>query len=178
MRRLRRLTLSELRGEAFVLKDDEVKKLRGRGYWHWTPDTGWTYMLDEVTVFGSSICDSSAYSPYGDSYSGSSSGAWYGNFLGPGPDADPASLGLLPINQLDSACFQHDVQYYLNDTGGILGALFNVQVDYADAQLACDAFKAAINNNNDLRQRLIAGGVGVLFGLIAAYKYEFSYPGL
>lgn len=154
-----------------------MKKLRGGGYWYWTPDTGWTYMLDEIAVYGTTICGSSADTPYYDNCSGSYSGTavWYGNFLGPGPDVDPASLGLLPINQSDSACFQHDVQYYLNDTGGILGALFNINVNYVDAQLACDAFKAA--NNNNLIQRLISGGVGVLSGLIAAYKYEFLYHG-
>lgn len=68
--------------------------------------------------------------------------AWFGtNFVGPGPNADPYNLGLKPIDAIDKAAQKHDDAYWKAGASGILGALFNKKVAYADAILAFDAFQ-------------------------------------
>lgn len=69
--------------------------------------------------------------------------AYFGtNYIGPGPDIDPHSMkndGLLPLDMLDQAAFEHDVSYYKANTGGVEGALYELSVTYADKKLARDA---------------------------------------
>ena len=161
MKKLEKLTLKELADSVMVSSLEDQKSIVAGsgegGYWFWSQETGWTYMLDEVTVTGSYVNRS-----------------WYGNFLGPGPNGnpDPSSLGLTPINQLDSAAYNHDVFYYYCNATGVSGALFDLDVALADAQLSRDAFDAAINGDNDLKQQLIAGGTSALFGVIASVKMK------
>lgn len=60
------------------------------------------------------------------------------NFIGPGPDIDPYLLksdGLLPLDMLDQAAFEHDVAYYKANTGGVKGAVKNLDVAGADKAL-------------------------------------------
>lgn len=54
MKKLKKLTLKELADPTFLLKIQETRNIKGGGYWYWSQGTGWTYMLDEVTVSGSS----------------------------------------------------------------------------------------------------------------------------
>ncbi|RZK39955.1 MAG: hypothetical protein EOO90_16965 [Pedobacter sp.] len=67
---------------------------------------------------------------------------WYGNFLGPGPDANPYNIlgydgkKLKPINMLDAAAQRHDAAYDRAKVGGVKGALFSVKVSNADMELA------------------------------------------
>ena len=70
---------------------------------------------------------------------------WRGNFMGPGPDANPYNLRgydgkiLKPIDMLDAADQKHDYNYFLAHTGGVSGALFNDAVGHADRELAASA---------------------------------------
>lgn len=73
----------------------------------------------------------------GDAYFGT-------NFIGPGPDVDPRSLGLQPKDALDLAAFFHDISYFKAKTGGVDGALNNLDVLGADKRLASDAFKIIV----------------------------------
>ncbi|MEZ4721637.1 MAG: RHS repeat-associated core domain-containing protein [Flavobacteriales bacterium] len=69
-------------------------------------------------------------------------GAWFGtNFIGPGPNKDPYTLGLNPKDAIDRSAQKHDYAYYRAGATGISGALFNKDVIQADGQLASDAFK-------------------------------------
>ena len=54
MKKLEKLTLKEL-GESVMVRslEDQKSIVAGSdmgGYWYWSQETGWTYMLDEVTV--------------------------------------------------------------------------------------------------------------------------------
>jgi RHS repeat-associated protein len=70
---------------------------------------------------------------------------WYGNFLGPGPDANPYKLIgyngkiLRPLDMLDAAAQRHDAAYDAAKVGGVNGALFRRRVAAADQQLGIDA---------------------------------------
>jgi RHS repeat-associated protein len=72
---------------------------------------------------------------------------YYGNFLGPGPTANANPYNLIgydgkilrPIDMLDQASQRHDYSYYLANTGGINGALFDKTVGDADIRLALSA---------------------------------------
>ena len=70
---------------------------------------------------------------------------WYGNFTGPGPNKNPYQLKdangktLRPIDMIDAAAQRHDYAYYMANTGGISGALFNKSVAKADIALARSA---------------------------------------
>jgi hypothetical protein len=55
MKKLEKLTLKELEKSSYLMGSDELTTINGGGYWYWSQATGWTYMLDEVTVSGS--CD-------------------------------------------------------------------------------------------------------------------------
>ncbi|SFO39891.1 RHS repeat-associated core domain-containing protein [Paenimyroides ummariense] len=66
------------------------------------------------------------------------------NFIGPGPDVDPKTLGLEPKDMLDLAAFFHDISYYNAKVGGIDGALNSIEVLAADKKLASDAYKIII----------------------------------
>jgi hypothetical protein len=85
---------------------------------------------------------------------------WYGNFLGPGPDANPYTLldpnnkgGFLqPIDAVDKAAQKHDFAYWQAGVSGISGAMFNKAVKDADRQLVSDAkaiMKAYNKKEND-----------------------------
>ena len=73
----------------------------------------------------------------GDAYFGT-------NFIGPGPDVDPRTLGLQPKDMLDLAAFFHDISYFNAKTGGVDGALNNLEVLGADKKLASDAYKIVV----------------------------------
>jgi RHS repeat-associated protein len=64
---------------------------------------------------------------------------WGTNFVGPGPDTDPRKLNLDPKDMIDNAAFLHDIAYYEAGAGGISGALVNLKVAGADAELAKSA---------------------------------------
>lgn len=57
------------------------------------------------------------------------------NFIGPGPDKNPSTLGLEPVDELDFAAYIHDKVYFRFRTGGIDGAKYNLDVAFADLQL-------------------------------------------
>lgn len=69
------------------------------------------------------------------------------NFIGPGPDADPYRLTdplnpdeyLRPIDAIDGAAQAHDDAYWKAKTGGVTGALFNLEVTSADIALFIEA---------------------------------------
>jgi hypothetical protein len=68
--------------------------------------------------------------------------AWFGtNFVGPGPDVNPYTLKLRPVDAVDKAAQRHDYYYWKEGASGIQGALFNKNVAYADAILANDAYQ-------------------------------------
>lgn len=103
------------------------------------------------------------------------------NFIGPGPDADPYTLGLQPIDAIDKAAQRHDYFYYKAKTGGIPGALFNRDVVGADLLLVSDAYnimqsykKGGIDEVTGLpiseRTYNLARGVFYLFTPISASK--------
>jgi len=54
MKKLEKLTLKEFNQSIRQLSLDEASEIKGGGYWNWSQETGWTYMLDEVTVSGGS----------------------------------------------------------------------------------------------------------------------------
>jgi len=67
--------------------------------------------------------------------------AWFGtNFVGPGPDVNPYTLKLKPVDAVDKAAQRHDYYYWKEGASGIQGALFNKNVAYADGILANDAY--------------------------------------
>ena len=61
------------------------------------------------------------------------------NFVGPGPDKNPYTLGLDPIDAVDAAAQRHDFAYWKAGASGIQGALFNSDVFEADVALLNDA---------------------------------------
>ncbi len=63
------------------------------------------------------------------------------NFIGPGPDVDPGELGLLPLDMVDLAAFNHDREYVKNMASGATGAFFDMKVREADMKLAKDALE-------------------------------------
>ena len=73
----------------------------------------------------------------GDTYFGT-------NFIGPGPDFAPRILGLQPKDMLDLAAFYHDISYFNAKTGGVDGALNNLEVLDADIKLTLVAFKIMV----------------------------------
>lgn len=52
MKKLGKLTLKEMGNSFNVINRSQARDLIGGGYWEWTPEGGWTYVLDEVTVTG------------------------------------------------------------------------------------------------------------------------------
>ncbi len=67
--------------------------------------------------------------------------AWFGtNFVGPGPDKNPYSLGLKPIDAIDKAAQKHDYYYWKEGASGVIGAVFNNRVAYADRMLVSDSY--------------------------------------
>ena len=119
--------------------------------------------------------------------------AWYGNFTGPGPDADPHNLPDLkggirrPVNELDQGAQGHDVNYWLNGASGISGAVGNLSVAEADLQLSKTGFRVFTSGligqkDNITNKRIVQDfgemrwslGVGVLFGGISTYKIPLS----
>lgn len=111
--------------------------------------------------------------------------------LGPGPNRDPYKLlgpngqYLKPIDMLDAAAQRHDYSYNLAHTGGIKGALSNLEVRKADLILAAEAniviMFAALMIKDPISNKYItepelrwAIGVTALFGDIGAAKYTTS----
>jgi len=78
---------------------------------------------------------------------------WYGNFLGPGPDADPFTLPneekrgefVEPVDVVDLAAQIHDYAYWQAGATGLTGALFKRQVEDADKRLAKSAMEIVSN---------------------------------
>ncbi|WP_316841953.1 hypothetical protein [Pedobacter gandavensis] len=66
-------------------------------------------------------------------------GYFKSNFIGPGPDVDPAELDLQPLDMIDLGAFNHDRSYFQNKASGLSGALFDMKVREADIKLAMDA---------------------------------------
>ena len=68
-------------------------------------------------------------------------GYWKTNFIGPGPDSDPRALvdnkgkKLKPLDMLDLAALNHDIDYYEASQGGISGAAKSLEILYADKEL-------------------------------------------
>jgi RHS repeat-associated protein len=63
------------------------------------------------------------------------------NFIGPGPDVDPYTLGFKPIDAVDKAAMEHDFAYFQAKTGGVTGAVLNEDVLAADIILVSTAQK-------------------------------------
>ncbi|MBL1180475.1 MAG: hypothetical protein HND27_05150 [Bacteroidetes bacterium] len=57
------------------------------------------------------------------------------NFIGSGPNKNPKTLGLDPIDEIDMAAYFHDIAYFKAKTGGFRGARFELRVAFADLQL-------------------------------------------
>jgi len=111
---------------------------------------------------------------------------WYGNFIGPGPNVDPFTLGK-PINTIDAAARIHDKVYYDAQVGGIEGAFFSSKVLNADLQLIENA-KQVINDYfnkkiddytqkpTDFESFLVAIAIRNAFTEIVTLKYSGAIP--
>ena len=79
--------------------------------------------------------------------------AWFGsNFIGPGPDEDPFTLGYLPVDAMDQATMFHDKSYYDSHASGFQGALFDMDVRHADLELwlaSKDVIDGFLNGDTD-----------------------------
>ena len=81
------------------------------------------------------------------------------NFVGDGPDdVDPNDLlnqGIVPLDEIDQAAFEHDIAYFNNNAGGAIDALFNLDVTSADIELVAAAtdiinrYEEGLNPNNN-----------------------------
>jgi hypothetical protein len=84
--------------------------------------------------------------------------AWFGtNFIGPGPDVNPYTLKLRPVDAVDKAAQRHDYYYWKEGASGIRGAVFDTKVAYADMILVGDAY--------NIMQSYRAGGMDGVTGL-------------
>ncbi|MFB3386585.1 hypothetical protein [Flavobacterium sp. LAR06] len=63
------------------------------------------------------------------------------NFIGPGPDVDPYTLPLNPVDEVDAAAQVHDYAYFEAKTGGAVGAFFDKRVAEADIVLTFSALR-------------------------------------
>ncbi len=88
--------------------------------------------------------------------------AMYGsNFIGPGPNSDPFSLGLDPMDELDRAAMLHDYAYYKQGIGGVWDAITNLDVRNADLGL--------YNSAKDVIDKYWSGSTDVVTGLPVSY---------
>lgn len=78
-------------------------------------------------------------------------GLFGSNFIGPGSDVDPNTLGLKPLDLIDYAVFQHDMAYFRAKASGVDGALNNNDVRNADKKLVSDALTIM---NRDLNGKI------------------------
>ncbi|MCK9208522.1 MAG: hypothetical protein M0P66_15520 [Salinivirgaceae bacterium] len=78
------------------------------------------------------------------------------NYIGPGPDKNPYTIDLDPVDELDAAARAHDYAYWQAKTGGFKGAKSNTNVRFADADLVYSAI-SIIN-------RYYLGGIDLVTG--------------
>ncbi|KAA8478429.1 RHS repeat-associated protein [Arcticibacter tournemirensis] len=97
----------------------------------------------ELVQYGLIPEDPIAANSAGPVYDGA--GYFGSNFIGPGPDVDPGSLGLRPKDMIDRAAFYHDRAYFHAKASGISGALFNHSpaVAMADKILYTEALRVS-----------------------------------
>ena len=73
------------------------------------------------------------------------------NYIGPGPNVNPIDLlseGLIYVDEIDMAAFEHDIAYFMAGTGGAIGAFLNLDVLDADIALVAKARDIMERYNN------------------------------
>ena len=154
MKKLEKLTLKELADPTILLKIQETRNIKGGGYWYWSAETGWTYMLDEVTCVGNHPVGSSP-DPYEPGYvygsdSGSnnwisgSDGGSYGsdyNSGGGGGGSYIANIYNAVDNNSDGWSSFDLYNHYLNGGGDVT----LTQIGLLDSVMNYDVTLAALN---------------------------------
>jgi V8-like Glu-specific endopeptidase len=137
-----------------IVYDDNAPKSTDVGYYDHSGSGEWY--------------DGSSVYPYFDYYGGdTSSNQWYGNFLGPGN----AGWDTYPINSLDAAAWQHDLEYDLTGGSGPWSALFDTSLSGTDWTLASNAWNSYMNDSSlGWYDQAWALGTAGVFGGIAYGK--------
>ena len=101
---------------------------------------------------------------------------WYGTYLGPNnPEKEIDNYvhyiySIPPIDELDYASYRHDKAYDNHSVSGVLNALFNIDVMYADKVFYKECFKIMHNSEMFSRKWWWSLGAGVAFSVISKNK--------